>query len=368
MNLKFSDLKGMIIDVESEDKFTPEYKDERLNCHDIDSILFQRTPDDNDRPELEKLFKRLPRDIDGNPITMIFYAFVVVGEKKDEKSNRSVIVNVVDEFGNLVASHVNEFAGIFKEYRGEFVEFEARPDKYPNAEKYGLFIIRDSVRVVETYPIRQSFSPWSLIGYPSKDIKVQECINYYITKGSMYHKEMFCNSQTMLDFISEKMFGIRGMLFPVILDMCLLRDNSVNFVDEIDKYLKHINIICTVIIDYIISFKPKTYLETYKLISYIILNYFGLNLNNPRDMKYRTCLQLTIEAFNVKNEHALYHIYNVLKGCGGNANILESMKEMDFNTDPERIVELSRKCFANRILKDVPQETIKYLVNLKYID
>lgn len=368
MNIKFSDLKGLIIDVESEDKFAPEYKDERLNCHDIDSILFQRTPDDNDRPELEKLFNRLPRDIDGNPITMIFYAFVAVGEKKDEKSNRSVIVNVVDEFGDLVASHLNEFAGIFKDYRGQLVEFEARPDKYRNAEKYRLFIIDDSVRIVETYPIRQSFSPWSLIGYPHKDIKVQECINYYITKGSVYHKEMFYRSQTLLDLISDKMFGIRGMLFPVILDMCLLRDNSINFVDEIDKYLKHINIICTVIIDYIIAFKPKTYLETYKLISYIILNYFGLCLNNPSDTNYTSCLQLTIEAFNVKNEHALYHIYNILKNCGGNANILESIKDINFTINPDDIVKIARRCFANRILKDVPQETIKYLVNLKYID
>ena len=364
--MKFSELLDMFdcVEVNPEDKFAAEYRDERLNCQDIDSLMFQRTPKDNDRPELERLYKRLPKDENGNVLSMIFYAFVVVGENKDKNSRRSVLVNVVDEFGNLVASHLNEFAGIFKDYRGELVEFEARPNKYKNEDKYSLFIIPDSVRVINSHHVRQCFSPWTLIGYPSKQIKVQECINYYLTKGNRYHKELYYESERLLDYISEKMFGIRGMLFPVIMDMCLLRDNGISYYDEIEKNLKHINIICTVIIDYILASKPNSYLGTYQLISYIILNYLGLNLNNPRDLKYSKYLSTTIESFNVKSEHVAYHIFNIFKGCGGSNKIVESIPE-DFKTNPEKIVNDSRIYFANRILRDVPEETIKYLVNLK---
>lgn len=364
--MKFDELKDMLVVAESEDKFATEYKNERLNCQDVDSILFQRTPADNDRSEIQKLFNRLPRDIEGEPIYVLFYAFIAVGEKKDKNSKRSVMINVVDEFGNLMASHINEFAGIFKEYRGELVEFEARPGKYPKADKYTLYIDRESVRTVSTMKLRNLFSPWQRIGYPGKDINVQECINYYLTKSSIYQKEMLQKSEKMLDYISEKMFGVSGMLFPIILDMYLLRDNAIEYIDEIEKNLKHINIICTSVIDYIICLKPETYLDTFKLIAYIILNYLGLNLDNPNDMKYKTNLLKTIDGFDVKTEHAAYHIYNVLKDCGGSKALVEGIPE-GYHTNPEQIVLLSRAWFANRILMDVPEETIKFLVKLNSI-
>ena len=41
----------------STNDFEPQYEDKRLNDGDIDCELFQRTPDDNDRPMLEKYYK-----------------------------------------------------------------------------------------------------------------------------------------------------------------------------------------------------------------------------------------------------------------------------------------------------------------------
>ena len=68
---------GLEITGIKEDKFIPEYKNARLNVCDVDSELFQRTPEDNDRPELEKYYSRLPKDENGNSELVWFCGFVI---------------------------------------------------------------------------------------------------------------------------------------------------------------------------------------------------------------------------------------------------------------------------------------------------
>lgn len=358
--------RSLFNDDENINKFEPEYIDQRINCCDIDSELFQRTPDDNDRPLLQKYFERLPKDENGESIFVLFYAFVYVGEKRDHNKNKSVIINVVNEFGELMAGHLNEFKGIFKEYRGEFVEFEAKVIKYRSKNKYGLFIKEDSVRTVQLKPLRQSFSPWSLLGYPNSRINIQETINHYLTRGDLYHQLTIHESEKVLDIMSEKMFGVPGMIYPLVLSMYLMRDNAIIEPELIYEQHKHINILCTMVIDYIIWSRPTTFLEMLKLITYIVLNYIGGCVDNPRDMKYSNCLKDTIIKLDVKVEHVAYHINNTIKNCGGLKAISDSIKD-EFKLDPNSVVMYSRQCFAQRILKDVPEDVVKYLVNLKGI-
>lgn len=357
-------LSNLLFTPETEDKFEVEYVDVRLNCNDIDSQLFQRTPDDNDRPELEKYYNRLPKDENKNTVQIPFYGFVSVGDKKDESRKRSAVINVVNEFGELMAMHVNELEGAFKEYRGEFVSFDAKIYKYKNKNKYGLFIIKDSIQIVNTRILSISHSNWSWLGYPVKRIRVQEVINHYLTKGDSYHELMLRNSEKLLDRLSELMFGVSGILYNSILHMYLMRED----ISKIDKFLwikshKHLNIIMTLCIDYIIWLKPTSYLETLKIITYIVLNYMGGYVDDPRNTSCGIYLQNTINMLDIKVEHAKYHIENMIKNCGSLKDISEVIPD-GFKLTPVKVVEVGRQCFAQRILKDVPEDVIKYLVDL----
>ena len=88
----------------STNDFEPQYDDKRLNNGDIDAELFQRTPDDNDRPILEKYFKMLPKDDNGNVIPITFYGYIT--PPKDSKSKKTCIINLINEFGDHMASHI----------------------------------------------------------------------------------------------------------------------------------------------------------------------------------------------------------------------------------------------------------------------
>lgn len=357
-------ISNVLITPESEDKFEAEYVDIRLNCNDVDSQLFQRTPDDNDRPELEKYYNRLPKDDNKNTISVPFYGFVVAGDKRDENRKRSAVINIVNDFGELMAMHVNELEGTFKEYRGEFISFDAKIYKYKSKNKYGLFIIKDSIQIVNTRIISIPHSNWNWLGYPVQRIRVQEVINYYLTQGDSYHDLMLRNSEKILDRLSELMFGVSGLLYNSILNMYLMRDD----ITKIDKFLwikshKHLNILMTTCIDYIIWLKPVNYLETLKIITYIVLNYIGGYVDDPRNRDYDTCIQNTIKTLDIKVEHVKYHIENMVKNCGGLQAISEVIPD-SFKLNPMTVVEVGRQCFAQRVLKDVPEESIKYLVNL----
>ena len=95
---------------------------------------------------------------------------------------------------------------------------------------------------------------------------------------------LLTQSERILDRISELMFGISGMIYPMVLNMYLMRDDTSD--NKLILYnIKHLVILTTIIIDYIIILQPTNYKELLYVLSYVIFNYMGMNVDNPDDKK-----------------------------------------------------------------------------------
>lgn len=342
--------------------FEPEYIDVRLNFNDIDSILFQRTPDVNDRPKLELYYNRLPKDEYNNTIPVHMYGFVIPGDIHKKIEKKSVMINIVNECGELMSAHNVIFNPAIKEYRGELIEFDCTIYKYKSQQKYGIRIITESIQTVPT-TICDVRSSWCMLGYPSRKIKVQEVINYYLAREDRYYQLMIRNAERILDRMSEIMFGISGLIYPAVLNMYSMRDDVINDLRFIYMNHKHINILLTVVVDYLIWLKPASYLDMIRIVSYIVLNYMGGCVDDPCSHKYRNCLSLTSRMLEVKTEHMAFNIMNIIKNCGGLKPISDIIPE-SFKINPDTIVENGRIQFAQRILQDIPEDRIQYFVRL----
>ena len=354
---------GLEITGIKEDKFIPEYKNARLNVCDVDSELFQRTPEDNDRPELEKYYSRLPKDENGNSELVWFCGFVIPYENN---KTRSVIVNVINEFGELMAAHVIVHDEFIKPYRGKLIEFRGRIYKYRAQYKFGIQVIEESVYEIETKENDTISSKWNSLGFDYDLLKVQEIINYYIREDDYLHLSMLRQSERLLDILSERMFGISGLIYPAILNMFLMKDDVASDLKLVHQFHKHVNIICTICIDYLIWLKPKSYLEMLRILTYIVINYLGGNVDDPGSCKASSYLQESVDELGIKNDHVKYHLNNIIKDCGGMKAISDTMNNYDeiYKLTPEKVAEYARRDFAQRVLIRIPDNKLKYYVHL----
>ena len=73
---------------------------------------------------------------------------------------------------------------------------------------------------------------------------------------------LLTQSERILDRISELMFGISGMIYPMVLNMYLMRDDTSD--NKLILYnIKHLVILTTIIIDYTIILQPTNYKNYY---------------------------------------------------------------------------------------------------------
>lgn len=351
---------------ESTNDFEPQYEDKRLNEGDIDCELFQRTPDDNDRPMLEKYYKMLNRDDDGIIETIIFYGYVT--PPKDNKSKKTAIVSVINEFGEHMASHIITKIDILQDFICELITFEGRIYKYPDKNKYGIKIIKDSVISIQTNPINKYKTYWNkLTNYiPSEYLKCSEIINHeYILKDKEFHIDMMYKSERFLDRQSEKLFGISGLIYPMISNLFIMRDDVSNKYN-IYRYHKHLNILSTLVIDYLSFIKPKSYTEMLCIVSYLVLNYLGLYVDKPDNKDYCKCFATTVKYMGIKPSHAKYHVQNIIKNVGGLENIQNSIPE-DYKLTPKTIASVAKLQFARRLLFcSTPEERHKFYIDKKF--
>lgn len=349
----------------SSNDFQPQYEDKRLNDGDIDAELFQRTPDDNDRPMLEKYFKMLNNNDEGIIEYTTFYGFVI--PPNDDKSKKTAVVHIINEFGEHMASHIITKIDILKEYVNELIKFNGRIYKYPNKDKYGIKILKDSIQIIETKYLNNYKTHWNkLTNYiPSEYLRINDIINYeYILKDKEFQIDMLYKSERILDRYSEELFGISGLIYPMVSNMFVMRDD-VSDKNIVYKYHKHLNILSTIIIDYISMIKPKSYHETLCIVSYLVLNYLGLFVDEPRNKKYSNCVSKTLRYMGIKPEHASYHINNVVKDVGGLENIQDSIPE-EFKLTPQTISSIAKLQFARRLLIYIPEKRHKFYIDKKF--
>lgn len=346
---------------DKDDKFESIYANSRLNFGDIDSELMNRTPQDNDRPELERYFNSLHHDENGMTEPVIFYGYIA-NKKQNEKSKSVVMINVVNEFGEIMAAHVWSKSSAIHECIGEVIRFEGRIYKYQYVKKYGIAVLEDSISIIESRACGIVNSPWNKMRIPSKSLKTTDIINEYIKSDDYDKWSMLYQSERILDRISEIMFGISGMIYPLIISNYLMRDDTSNEKNIFDN-IKHLTILSTIIIDYIITLQPSTYLEVLYIINYIILNYIGINIDNPSDKNCKKYLRQTLNELRINYSHADYHISNMIKNIGGNTIDMRNYIPEYTKTNPDDLPKIAKNQFAIRILSRlIPKNKQKYYI------
>lgn len=352
----------------NDDKFEAVYANSRLNFGDIDSELMNRTPEDNDRPELERYFNSLYINEEGLTEPVIFYGYVSHPKNNNPNSKNVVMLNIINEFGEIMAAHVWSKCKIIHECVGEVIKFEGRIYKYQYKEKYGIAVIGDSIQIIESRSCGIVNSPWNKMRIPVEKIKIVELICEYIKSDSIDKAYMLTQTERILDRISELMFGISGMIYPMILNMFLMRDDTSDM-NLIWKYDKHIITVSTIIIDYIISIQPQTYKEILYILSYVVFNYIGINIDNLDDKNSKKYLRQTLNEMKINYNHAAYHIDNIIKSIGGNTIEMRNYIPEYAKTDPKDLPQKARQQFALRILSSIiPKEKQKwYIKSLNFI-
>lgn len=348
-----------------DENFEEKYANSRLNFGDIDSELMNRTPYDNDRPELERYFNSLTVDEEGLTEPVVFYGYVSNQKNNNKNSKNTVMINVVNEFGEIMAAHVWSKSDVIRESVGEVIKFEGRIYKYQFIEKYGIAVIENTVEIINVKPCGVSNSPWNKMLISNGSLKVIDLINEFIKADDYEQHVLLIQSERILDRISELMFGVSGLIYPLLLNMYLMRDDTSD-IKVIDKHIKHLTILSTVVIDYIITIQPSSYEELLYVITYVVLNYLGLNVDNPKDKKCRKYLKQTLNEMKINYNHAAYHVGNLIKCVGGNLTGMTEYIPEYLKTDPEKLPEIAREQFALRILtRLIPKNKQKFYIKNK---
>ena len=127
-----------------------------------------------------------------------------------------------------------------------------------------------------------------------------------------------------------------------------MRDN-VNDLDVIFSYNKHINIVSTLVYDYIVDIKPKNYLEVLQVITYVVLTYMGYDMTDADSDDCKECFNELISWMNIKKEHANYHLINIKRNAGGVEQILNTIPDK-YIYKPKELVDVARCQFVKRLL------------------
>lgn len=346
-----------------DDKFEIMYANSRLNFGDIDSELMNRTPDDNDRPELERYFNSLYINEEGLTDPVIFYGYVANKKNNRKNSKNVVMLNIVNEFGEIMAAHVWTKNKYIHDCIGEVIRFEGRIYKYQYKDKYGIAVLSDTIEIIESRACGILNSHWNKMRIPSNNLKVSELINEFIKSDDFEKVYLLTQSERILDRISELMFGISGMIYPMVLNMYLMRDDTSD--NKLIVYnIKHLVILTTIIIDYIITLQPTNYKELLYVLSYVIFNYMGMNVDNPDDKNSKKYLKQTLNDLKINYNHAEYHIENIIKSIGGNTSNIRNFIPEFAKSNPETLPQKAREQFAIRILSVlIPKNKQKYYLS-----
>ena len=143
------------------------------------------------------------------------------------------------------------------------------------------------------------------------------------------------------------MFGVPGLIYPTIISMFLMRDDvgsdDIIFLNDNDR---HINILSTLVVDYIIKLNPKTYSDMYKILTYVTFNYLGYEVENPA--LGRKKIREFTQYIGISKVQLDYYIENVKRNVGGIPELRNIIPE-EYKTQPGDIHTLGVTQFAKRL-------------------
>lgn len=324
------------------------------NPYNPEAVLYRRLPNINDRPMMEKyynMFKIVNEyGIDEYNITekMIFYGYVV----KKRSELKYVVINLIDEFGTKMAAHTIIQNYDLSKYLNKVIKFTGVIYKYNEEDesseiKYGVTILKDyEIKVIEGQEHTLDISPWNMIheDNPNVFIKVEDINNKFNKLDINAQLDLLYNVEEKLNVISMNMFNVPNLIYPIILTNFLMRDDIYD--EKILSYnIRHLNILMTIVIDYILGIKPNSFDELMKVVIYVILNYLGYDLNKPaeRDRFYEFIDFMGIERSNAKT-----YLINAKQNAGGVQAILDYIPEA-YKTKPGDLHEIATIQFVKRI-------------------
>lgn len=341
-----------IIKTSKPDKYKEEVQVPWANVYNPSAILYKRTPYINDRPILEIYYNalKIPGENKTKPILM--YGYIASKYKNRNDNINYILTNTVSVFGKHLAAHTVIHGMNLDDYLHELIMFDGEIYAYPSEDKsclkYGIRIIEYTIDIIESKEHDYINSPWNFLYQENRDnINTEsECINYN-SLSKEAHIKSINEIKQVLDTISQTMFGIPGLIYPTIVSSFLMRDDvdSDDIIFLNDNH-RHINILSTLVVDYIIKLSPKTYEELYKIVAYVVFNYLGYEVENPsvgRVMLYEFTKYMGISKVQVD-----YYIENVKRNVGGIPKLKDIIPN-NYKTKPGIIHEIGVIQFAKRL-------------------
>lgn len=339
-----------------QDKYKEEVQVPWANIYNPNAILYKRTPYINDRPVLELYHNSLRVD-DRNvtePITMVGY----VASRFEGRSDKVkyIMTNIINIYGKHLAAH-SIINGIdLEEYIGKLLLFDGCIYTYPSENgsclKYGIKVLKETIDLLDSNQCYYDESLWDLLHRENRHMLDNENLikNYYLSSKDIHVK--FINEiKESLNSISQIMFGVSGLIYPTIISMFLMRDDVDN--EELiysNNIHGHINIVSTLVVDYIIKLKPKNYEELYKILAYVILNYLGYNVDEPN--KGRSELYKMTQYIGISEVQVNYYINNIKRNIKGGMNAISNMIPGNYKSKPGDIHWLGINQFTKRLYYD----------------
>lgn len=341
-----------IIKESKSNKYKEEVQFPWANQFNPSAILYKRTPYINDRPILEIYYNALEIPCENKTKPIVMCGYLASKYKNKNGNNKYILTNTVSEFGKHLASHTVIHGINLDEYLHELILFNGEIYTYPSEDnsclKYGIRIIENTISKINSKEHCYLESPWNFLHQENKhniDIKYENMHYNSLSKDARI--KSMSEIKQILDTISQSMFNIPGLIYPTIVSMFLMRDDVDNeaivFLNDNDR---HINILSTLVVDYIIKLNPKSYDELYKIIVYVVFNYLGYEVENPslgRKKLYEFTNYIGISKVQVD-----YYIENIKRNVGGIPAITNIIPN-NYKTKPGDIHALGVGQFAKRL-------------------
>jgi hypothetical protein len=327
-----------------------------------DAVFYKRMPNVNDRPILEnyyKLSRYEPNDFGEYDtdisVPIIFYGYVAA----KRSSTSYTIVNLLDEFGEKLAAHVIIKDFDLSEYLNKIIKFTGVIYPYNDGEnstgdtKYSVHILKDKeITVIEGRQPEMKKSPWEMLldDEPNIHIDPVKAIGDFNKLDIYEQMNLLGYAEDRLNAISVSMFGMSNLIQPIIYTNFLMRDDIYDKKVIMNNILS-LNILTTIIVDYILGIKPNNFNELIKIVNYVIMVYMGIDLDKCYDKEKFYEL---VEHMGIDKQNAKHYYVNAKNNAGGITKMKEVIPE-SYRTipGPQGLHGLAAVQFAKRMALDM---------------